>query len=162
VLVNDKIYEAVRDQSGEMGGFGHGYTYSGHPVAAAVALETLKIYEERDIVSHIRAVSPALQDGLQQFADHPLVGEVRGVGLIGAVELIADKAAKTPFAAAAKVGPTLQAKSEANGLLIRAMGDSIGFCPPLIIDAPTIGEMMSKFAKSLDETLDWAKGEGLA
>ena len=161
VLVNDKIYEAVRDKSGELGGFGHGYTYSGHPVPAAVALETLKIYEERDIVNQVRGVAPVLQDGLKQFADHPLVGEVRGVGLIGAVELIADKAAKTPFDPGQKVGPTLQGKCEANGLLIRAMGDSIGFCPPLIIDAETIGDMMARFGKSLDETLDWAKAEGI-
>ena len=161
VLVNDKIFEAMRDQSGELGGFGHGYTYSGHPVAAAVALETLKIYEERDIVAQVRSVSPALQDGLRKFADHPLVGEVRGIGLIGAVELMADKAAKTRFDPAQKVGLTLQAKAENNGLLIRAMGDAIGFCPPLIIDAETIGEMMVRFGKSLDETLDWARAEGI-
>ncbi|MEK9726228.1 MAG: aspartate aminotransferase family protein [Rhodospirillaceae bacterium] len=162
VLVSQQIYEAVRDKSSELGGFGHGYTYSGHPVPAAVAVETLKIYEERDILGHVRRVAPVLQDGLRKFADHPLVGEVRGAGLLAGVEVVADKAAKTPFAPAAKVGPKIQALAEANGLLIRAMGDSIGFCPPLIIDAPTIEKILEKFGKVLDEAHAWAKGEGLA
>src|SRR3546814_1722562 len=94
VLVSDAIYQAIADNSAKRGSFGHGYTYSAHPVAAAVALETLKIYEERDIVGHVRAVAPRLQDGLRRFAGHPLVGEVRGIGLIAAVELVADKATK--------------------------------------------------------------------
>jgi len=159
VLVSEKIYEGIRDQSGDLGGFSHGYTYSGHPVPAAVAVETLKIYEERDIVGQVRNVAPALQDGLRAFADHPLVGEVRGVGLIAGVEVVADKATKEAFEPSAKVGPKIQALAEENGLLIRAMGDSIGFCPPLIIDKETIGEMMTRFAKTLDQTLAWAEAE---
>ncbi len=161
VLVSEKLYEAVRDKSGEMGGFSHGYTYSGHPVPAAVAVETLKIYEERDIVGHVKRVSPTLLDGLKAFADHPLVGEVRGAGLLAGVEVVADKASKKAFDPAAKVGPAIQGFAEKNGLLIRAMGDSIGFCPPLIIDDATIGEMLDRFGKSLDEALDWARRENL-
>src|SRR5262249_55673927 len=92
VLINQKVYEAVRDNSGKIGVFGHGFTYSGHPVSAAVALEALNIYEERDILSHVRRVGPLLQQGLRRLADHPLVGEVRGVGLLGALELVRDPA----------------------------------------------------------------------
>src|SRR3546814_15567277 len=83
VLVTDAIYQVLADNSARRGSFGHGYTYSAHPVCAAVALETLKIYEERDIVGHVRAMAPLLQDGLRRFAGHPLVGEVRGIGQIG-------------------------------------------------------------------------------
>ena len=161
VLISDDLYTAVRDQSGELGGFSHGYTYSGHPVPAAVALETLKIYEERDIVGHVQRVGPTMQARLREFSDHPLVGEVRGVGLLAGVEVMADGANRLSFNPAAKVGPKVQALCEENGLLIRAMGDSIGFCPPLIIDEATIEKMLAQFDKSLDQTLDWARQEGL-
>jgi 4-aminobutyrate--pyruvate transaminase len=161
VFINDKIYQGVKEKSGEIGVFGHGYTYSGHPVPAAVALETLKIYEERDIVGHVRSVAPTLQDGLRRFADHPLVGEVRGVGLIGGVELMADREKATAFAPSAKVGPTVQGMAEANGLIIRAMGDTIGFCPPLVISTDDIEDLLGRFAKTLDDALEWANGEGL-
>jgi 4-aminobutyrate---pyruvate transaminase len=161
VFINDKIYQAAKEKSGEVGVFGHGYTYSGHPVPAAVALETLKIYEERDIIGHVRRVAPRLQDGLRSFADHALVGEVRGVGLIGGVELMADREKVTPFAPGDKVGPTLQGMAEKNGLLIRAMGDSIGFCPPLVISEDDIDDLIQRFGKALDDTLEWAHGEDL-
>ena len=157
VLISGTIYEAMRDKSGELGNFNHGYTYSGHPVPAAVALETLKIYEERDIVGHVKKVGPIMQDHLRKFADHPLVGEVRGVGLLAGVEVMADGPNRVPFEPTAKVGQKIQAMCEDNGLLIRAMGDSIGFCPPLIIDEETIVNMMDRFSRSLDQTLDWAR-----
>ncbi|HEV8028176.1 MAG TPA: aspartate aminotransferase family protein, partial [Stellaceae bacterium] len=103
-VISEPIYRALVAQSEKIGTFAHGFTYSGHPVCCAVALETLKIYEERDIVGHVRAVAPQLQQGLKRFADHPLVGEVRGVGLIAAVELVRDKATKAPFDAKDGVG----------------------------------------------------------
>ena len=161
VFINDKIYQAAKEKSGEVGVFGHGYTYSGHPVSAAVALETLNIYEERDIVGHVRRVGPRLQDGLRQYADHPLVGDVRGVGLLAGVELMADGEKAVPFEPSDKVGPTVQGLAEENGLIIRAMGDSIGFCPPLVIDEGEIDELLGRFGKTLDAALDWAKGEKL-
>ncbi len=161
VFINDKIYQAVKEKSGEVGVFGHGYTYSGHPVPAAVALETLNIYEERDIIGHVRKMAPLLQDGLRQFADHELVGEVRGVGLIGAVELMADREKVVSFEPGTKVGPKLQALAEEHGLLVRAMGDSIGFCPPLVIGEDDIGAIIERFGKTLDAGLEWANREGL-
>ncbi len=161
VFVNDKIYQAVKELSGELGAFGHGYTYSGHPVPAAVALETLKIYDERDIVGHVRRMAPHLQDGLRRFVDHELVGEVRGVGLIAGVELMADREKRVPFKPTDKVGPTAQALAEQNGLIIRAMGDTIGICPPLVINEAEIGELLSRLGKTLDATREWARSEGL-
>ncbi len=161
VLINDKIYAAMVEESGKQGIFGHGYTYSGHPVAAAVALETLKIYEEMDIVSRVRAVAPALQDGLRAMQDHDLIGEIRGVGLIAGIELVADKASKTSFDPAAKVGAKIMALAEENGLLIRAMGDVLAFCPPLIIDEETVVEMLARFKAVLDAGATWVNEQGL-
>ncbi len=107
VMIAEPIYEALVRQSEKIGVFSHGFTYSGHPVSSAVALETLKIYEQDDVLGHVRKVAPRFQAGLRRFADHPLVGEVRGIGLVGAVELVADKKTKASFDAAESVGPFL-------------------------------------------------------
>ena len=104
-IISDKIADAITRHSGKLGNFAHGFTYAGHPVSAAVALETLKIYEERDILAEVRKVGPYLQEKLQALADHPLVGEARGVGLIGAVHIVADKASRAPLPPAAGIGP---------------------------------------------------------
>src|SRR5262249_54561188 len=96
-LVTNALYEVLLAQSDKLGIFGHGYTYSSHPVPAAVALETLKIYEERDIVAQVRRVGPRMQAGIRGFADRPLIGEARGIGLIGAVEIVRDKTTKQSF-----------------------------------------------------------------
>jgi len=159
VMIDEQVYAAIRDNSGKIGTFGHGYTYSGHPVPAAVALETLKIYEERDILGHVRAVAPRLQEGLRKFADHPLVGEVRGTGLIGALELVKDKATHENFDASAAVGPYCMARAQAHGLLVRALpGDALAFCPPLVVTEDEIDMIMERFAKALDDTAGMATG----
>jgi 4-aminobutyrate--pyruvate transaminase len=152
VVVSDSVYQVIASNSEKNGMFGHGFTYSAHPVAAAVAVETLKIYEERDILGHIRRVAPRLQEGLRRFADHPLVGEVRGIGLVGAVEVVADKPTKASFDPALKIGPRLAKAAEEEGLIVRAMGDSIGFSPPLIIEEAEIDEMLARFGRALDAT----------
>ncbi len=162
IAVSDRIYQALADNSNKHGTFGHGYTYSAHPVPAAVALETLKIYEERDMIGHVRRMSPHFLGGLRKrFADHPLVGEVRGVGLIAAVELVADKATKAPFNPAGKVGAYLTARAQEHGLIQRAMGDAIGFCPPMIITEGDADKLLDRFGKSLDHTAAWVRQEGL-
>ncbi|MGH6946390.1 MAG: aspartate aminotransferase family protein [Kiloniellales bacterium] len=161
VLINDRVYQPIADNSAKIGTFGHGYTYGGHPVAAAVALETLKIYQERDIVAQVRKVAPKLQDGLRRLAGNPLVGEVRGVGLIAAVELVADKRSKAPFEPLGRTGNYLAARAQAHGLLIRAMGDTLPFSPPLVIAEAEIEELLKRFGKALDETASWARQEGL-
>ncbi len=150
VMVNDRVHAAIAAHSGKLGSFGHGYTYSGHPVACAVALETLQVYEDENLLDHVRALAPAFQDGLRTFAGRPWVGNVRGVGLIGAVELMADKAARMPFAAERKAGYRFAALALEEGLIVRAMGDSIGLCPPLIITAEELANLFVRFTRAMD------------
>jgi 4-aminobutyrate--pyruvate transaminase len=162
VMMTEAIYQALIVESEKIGTFGHGFTYSAHPVPAAVALETLKIYEERDIIGHVRQVMGRMQDGLKRFADHPLVGEVRGVGLIGAIELVADKKTRKPFDPKLGVGPYCVKRCQEHGLIVRALADSVAFCPPLIITEAEIDLMLSRFGKSLDETHAMMRDRGLA
>lgn len=160
LMVSDEIFADMVKESEKLGVFGHGYTYGGHPVACAVALETLKIYEERDIVGYVQDISPALQMGLRGYRDHPLVGEVRGVGLVGAVELVKDKASRESFDPKLGVGMKCAKFMQDNGVISRAMGDALAFSPPLIISQDEIAEMLSRFGKALDQTLEWLKSEG--
>ena len=155
LLISGRVHEALLEGSRRHGSFGHGYTYGGHPVACAVAIETLNIYAERDIVGHVREVSPTFLRGLEAFRDHPLVGDVRGVGLIAGVELMADKAARLPYPAAAGVGLRVQAACEHAGLIVRAIGDRIAFTPPLILDHAEAGELCARFGRGLDAA--WAE-----
>ena len=161
-LVSSAVYDVLLAQSDKLGIFGHGYTYSSHPVPAAVALETLRIYTERDILAHVRAVAPAMQDGLRSFADHPLVGDVRGIGLIGAIELVRDKATRQSFDPKAAVGAHLVRRAQQHGVILRSMpGDIVTFCPPLIISETEIDEMLRGFSKALDETMSMVRQSGL-
>jgi 4-aminobutyrate---pyruvate transaminase len=158
LYVSGKIYQACADASASVGVFGHGYTYSGHPLGCAIALETIKIYEERDIVGHVRNVSPALQNGLRKYKDHPLIGDVRGIGLIGAVELAEDPKARKPFDPKRTVGAYLVRHAQEHGLILRVMaGDIIAFSPPLIITEKQIAELFTRFEKALDDTLKWVR-----
>uniref|UniRef100_C5CRF6 Aminotransferase class-III n=1 Tax=Variovorax paradoxus (strain S110) TaxID=543728 RepID=C5CRF6_VARPS len=149
VMVNEKVHAAVAANSGKIGTFGHGFTYSGHPVACAIALETLKVYEDENILAHVQSLVPQFQQGLQSYAGRRYVGEVRGVGLIGAIELYADPARRTPFDPAQKAGARLAELALAQGLIVRAMGDSVAFCPPLIITAEQIDDMFARFARAM-------------
>ena len=155
LMVSEKIYDAMKQESEKIGLFVHGFTYGGHPLAAAVGLEALTIYKERNIIDHVRAVAPALQEGLQKFAGHPLVGEVRGVGLVGAVEIVADKKTKTSFDPSQGVMPYLIGRAQAHGLIVRMIADCVAFSPPLIITEAEIEEMLSSFGKTLDDAQSW-------
>jgi 4-aminobutyrate--pyruvate transaminase len=162
-LVSTALYEILLRQSDKLGIFGHGYTYSSHPVSAAVALETLKIYEERDIVAQVRHVAPRMQAGMRSHADHPLVGDVRGVGLIGAVEIVRDKATKQSFEPKAGVAAFLVRRAQHHGVILRSMpGDIVAFCPPLIVKEGEIDEMLAGFGKALDDTAAMVREKGLA
>jgi 4-aminobutyrate--pyruvate transaminase len=155
VLLPEFMYEAFTAMSAELGNFSHGFTYSGHPVCAAVALRNLELMEERDLFAHAARMGDLMQHRLAQFADHPLVGEVRGAGLIGALELVADKETRAAFPASQGVGAYCMGRCEANGLISRAMGDSMALCPPLIITDAQIDEIFSKLELALNETLAW-------
>jgi 4-aminobutyrate--pyruvate transaminase len=162
LYVSDAIYQVVADTSAAVGSFGHGYTYSGHPVACAVALETLRIYESDDVIGHVRKVAPRLQQGLQRFAKHGIVGDVRSLGLIGAIELAADPKKRQPFDPARGVGAYFVRRAQAHGLITRVLGgDVIAFSPPLIITEAEIDEMLAKAEKALADTLAWiSSGKG--
>jgi 4-aminobutyrate--pyruvate transaminase len=162
VLINQRVYEVLRDQSARNGAFGQGITYSGHPVSSAVALETIKIYEDRKILDHVRALSPLFMSELRSFADHPLVGEVRGTGLIGALELVKDKKTHESFDPALAVGPNVIRIGHENGVILRPVVDSICFCPPMICTEADIREMFSRFRKTLAEAEKWLKTQAVA
>ena len=161
VMISEQMWQAMLDESRKIGTFGHGFTYGGHPTPAAVALRTIQLMEERDLVGHVQRVAPRFQSRLKAFADHPLVGEARGVGLVGAVELVADKATKKPFELASGVGAYCAARCEVHGLINRSLGDSMAFCPPLIISESEIDEMFDRFEKALDETDAWVAKQNL-
>ncbi len=152
LLIGEKVYDAVAPQTDAIGTFGHGFTYSGHPVPAAVALETLKIYEEMDLVTHVRRRSKPFLERLGSFATHPLVGETMGVGLVGAAELVADRESRTPFDAGLKVGPRVAARAQEHGLIVRAMGDRVAFSPPFVISEDEIHQMFDRFSAALEDT----------
>ena len=151
-FVSEPIYRAMVAESEKIGVFGHGYTYSGHPVAAAVALETLDIYEERDVVGHVRAVAPRFQEVFRSLAGRPLVGEVRGVGLMAGIELVADKPGKRPFDPALKVGAYLASRAREYGLIVRALGDTVVCAPPLVVTEDEIDELGTRFHRALADT----------
>lgn len=152
VMLSEKIYQVVVEGSRRFGSFGTGFTYTGHPVPAAVALETQRIYEERDIGAHVRSLIPQFRRRLAGLADHPLVGEARCAGLVGAVELVADKAAKRNFDAKQKVGAWAMTKALDHGLITRALvNDTLALCPPLIITATQVDDMFDRFAATLDD-----------
>ena len=156
VMVNDRVFDAIAPKTAEVGVFGHGFTYSGHPVPAAVAVETLKIYEEIDLIGRVKERSGTFLARLYGFADHPLIGETMGLGLVGAVEIVADKDTKTPFDPAAAVGPWLVGRAQKRGLILRAMGDRVAFSPPLVISDSEVNDMFDRFADALAETADAA------
>ncbi len=150
LMISEEIYQAIKRYSGQIGMFGHGSTYSGHPVSAAVALETLRIYEADRIPDHVRTIAPHFMMRLNAMASHSLVGEARGVGLLGAVELVADKAEKATFDPTLKVGPRANAIAQELGLILRARGDALTICPPLIISESEIDELFDKLWSALE------------
>ena len=162
LTVPEVMYQAMLDESRKIGTFGHGFTYSGHPVAAAVALKALEIYARDRIVEKAAAMTPQFRARLDALGRHPLVGEARGYGLVGAVELVADKASRRAFDPKAGVGSRAAAFAEAEGLILRFLpGDTLSVCPPLVITAGELDEMFDRLGRALDHTLDWARGQRL-
>ncbi|WP_018701456.1 aspartate aminotransferase family protein [Amorphus coralli] len=151
LMVNERVFEPIADESNRIGVLGHGYTAAGHPVAAAVALENLTIIEERDLVAHAREMGAYMHASLEPLKDHPLVGEVRGRGLIGAVELVADKSLEIPADPTGKLGAAMNAMLIEKGVISRPMYDAMALCPPLIVRKPEIDQIVSAFSECLDE-----------
>jgi 4-aminobutyrate--pyruvate transaminase len=162
VMLPEIMYQALLSESRKLGGFHHGFTYSGHPVAAAVAVKTLEIYARDKIFERAAARIPQFQQHLKRLGEHPLVGEARGLGLMGGIELVADKRSKRAFDPKQGVAARCVRLAEEEGLIVRAViGDTVTVCPPLIISADETDELFARLARALDRTLDWAKRERL-
>jgi 4-aminobutyrate--pyruvate transaminase len=163
VTVPEPMYQALLVESRKIGSFGHGFTYSGHPVAAAVALKALEIYARDRLFEAAAQKTPHFQARLKGLGQHALVGEARGLGLIGAVELVADKATKRSFDPKAAVAPRAVRFAEEEGLMVRFLvGDAVSVCPPLVITPAEIDELFDRLGRALDRTLDWVRRERLA
>ena len=155
ITVPEEMYQAMLDESRKIGSFGHGFTYSGHPLSTAIGLKTIEIYERDNIVGHVQSVSPLFLKRLQALATHPLVGNARGVGLLGAVELVADKETKKPFDPKSGAAAHAAAMCQDEGLITRNIfGDALALCPPLVITADEINEMFDALERGLDRSLD--------
>jgi len=158
VMVGERVAKVMIEQGGE---FEHGYTYSGHPVACAVALANLKLVRDLHLVQRVHDdVGPYLAQHYAQLAEHPLVGEAQTCGLLGALQLVKDKASLTPFPAELGVGMVCRGHCFANGLIMRAVGDRMIVAPPLIITRAQIDEMVSLIRRCLDSTLEDARRNG--
>ena len=162
VMVNEAVYQALLDESRKIGLFAHGYTYSGHPVSCAVALKAIEIYERDRFAEQARVKGRLFQRRLDGLADHPLVGEARGMGLIGGLEIVADKGSKRQYEVKRGVAARCVGFAQAEGLIVRSLsGDRIALCPPLIITEEEIGELFDRLTRALDRTAEWIGKEGL-
>ena len=162
VVLNEKVYGPIREFAGRNGILGTGFTYSGHPVPAAVALETLKIYDEMDIGAHVRRVGKHAQERLAALGEHPIVGDASGVALIGGVDLVRNKETKEGFDLSLAAWAT-DACTRRGVILRGCTGGSVRlvFCPPLVIDEPEIDMLFDRWKLALDDTLEYVRSEGM-
>lgn len=161
VLVPQDVYDAYVSHSEKIGTFGHGFTYGGHPLGCALGVKAIEIYQRRDILGHVRNMTPTFETRLKKIADHPLVGEVRSAGLVGGVEMVADKATKRSFDPKKGVGAQIAKFCENRRVILRAIGDTIAFCPPMIITEAELNEMFDRFELALADAEAWVDKEGL-
>jgi 4-aminobutyrate--pyruvate transaminase len=152
VVMAGEIYEAVKTFNKQGGSFGHGFTNSGHPVGVAVSLEAIQIYEEMNIVDHVRQMGKRLRGHFDHMAGlFPIIGDVRGEGLMLGIEIVADRATRTPFDPSLEAGPTFDRIAYENGLIGRCMGDTLGFSPPLIVTESDIDQIAERCEASLKQ-----------
>ncbi|MFT0172637.1 aspartate aminotransferase family protein [Paraburkholderia mimosarum] len=151
LVINDRVYGPVAEESSRRGTFGHGLTAGGHPVAAAVALENIAIIEERGLVERARVLGERMHSRLSALLEQPVVGEVRGVGLIAAIELVADKSSKAPLDAPGKLGQMAAEALAKRNVITRNIGDAIALCPPLIITEVELDDLLGRVEDAIDE-----------
>ena len=152
VMVSDKVADVITSDGGE---FGHGFTYSGHPITCAAALATLNIMERDKFVDHVaNDIGPYLQEKWNGLADHPIVGHVRGVGMLGSIELVRNKESRERLEADQKSGGICREFCVANGLIMRAVGDSMIISPPFVSSHEEIDLLIARAKKSLDQTAE--------
>jgi putrescine aminotransferase len=158
VMVGDRVAKVLIEQGGE---FNHGFTYSGHPVACAVALANIALIRQLNLVSHVKHnIGPYMAEQFALLNEHPLVGETQTCGLMGAVQIVKDKAARQTFDAALEVGMLCRGHCFANGLIMRAVGDRMIVAPPLVMSREQIDEMMTLIRRCLDLTLVDVRARG--
>lgn len=153
VIVSDRVADVIIEQCGE---FAHGFTYSGHPTCAAVALENIRILEEEKVIENVRDnLAPYLKERWATLADHPIVGEARSLGMVAAVELVKDKVTRERFSEDGDTGALCRDACNENGLVMRPVGETMIISPPLVITRDEIDELVEKARKSLDLTAKW-------
>jgi adenosylmethionine-8-amino-7-oxononanoate aminotransferase len=157
VLMSDKVYQGIADGAAADVVIGHGATYSGHPVSAAVGLEVLRLYTEGGILANGERVAPRFAAGLAGIADHPMVGDTRGRGLLGAIELVADKHSKARFDPSLKLADRLFERGYQNGVIFRAFADNIiGLAPALCASDDEMDMIFARVRNTLDDLLEEA------
>jgi 4-aminobutyrate---pyruvate transaminase len=161
VMVPEDVYQAYVDHSAQIGTFGHGFTYGGHPLGCALGVKAIEIYQKRDIVGRVRKLSPLFEARMKKLGEHPLIGEARYCGLVGGVEIVADKNAKRSFDPKQGVGVQIAKFTESHGAIVRALGDTIAFCPPMVISEAELNELFDRFEKGLADGEAWVSKEGL-
>ena len=153
LLINEKIYETISEFSSYNNLFGHGFTYSGHPLAAAVALETIKIFKDENIIGHVKDMSDKFRSKMEQLNECSIVGNTRSIGLIGGIELVQNKKNRVYFDKKIGIGSLVVKNAQKNGLIVRALqGDIIAVCPPLIISSKEIDILFNMLKKCLKDT----------
>lgn len=149
IFVSPEISDVINSQSNKLGSFSHGFTYSGHPVSCAVALEAMKIYKERNIPEKVQAISPRFQDGIRTFSGSPIIGEIRGTGLILGTEFTDNKSPNDFFPSEWGVGAIFGAECEKRGMLVRVAGDTIMMSPPFIMSPEEVDEIIRIYGEAL-------------
>jgi len=153
LLINEKIYETISEFSSYNNLFGHGFTYSGHPLAAAVALETIKIFKDENIIGHVKEMSDKFRSKMELLNEYSIVGNTRSIGLIGGIELVQNKKNRVYFDKKIGIGSLVVKNAQKNGLIVRALqGDIIAVCPPLIISSKEIDILFNMLKKCLKDT----------
>ena len=159
VLMSDRVYDTLAGQAEALGIFGHGYTYSAHPVCAAVALRAQQLMQERDIIGNVKRLAPRFAERVSRMDRLPFIGNTRSVGMIGAMEFSSDPDSKAKFDPAHKIAARAVAVIQEHGVILRALpGDIIGFCPPLVINGDELDDMFDRVEAALDEFTATAEG----
>ena len=161
VLLPQFMVDALDSQSAKLGSFGHGFTYGGHPLGCALGVKAIEIYQKRDILGKVRALAPQFTARLDRLSEHPLIGNVRSKGLVGGLELVANKATKAPFEAKYGVAAKAVTFLQERGAILRAIGDTIAVCPPMIISEAELDELFDRLGQALDDAEAWVRAEGL-
>ena len=161
VLLSDEMVEAMEDQSAKIGVFGHGYTYGGHPLGCALGVKAIEIYRRENILGRVKALAPVFAERVHRLVDHPLVGDVRLCGLLGGVEIVADKATRRPFDISQGVGAACAKFLEGHGAILRAIGDTMALCPPMVIAEDELHALFDRLTLALDDTENWVRREDL-